>query len=34
MNHRTSVIALFLGALPGAATAQLQEVRQTIFGMD
>jgi hypothetical protein len=34
MKNATLVIATALALLPGVARAQLQEMRQTIFGMD
>jgi|GraSoiStandDraft_24_1057298.scaffolds.fasta_scaffold142789_2 hypothetical protein len=34
MRKATLVIATALGLLPAIARAQLQEMRQTIFGMD
>ncbi len=32
--RRTTLVSALLSLLPGAAGAQLQEIRQTIFGMD
>lgn len=34
MKRMAMVVTLLGGLLPGAASAQLQEMRQTIFGMD
>lgn len=34
MRRMVVIVALLSGLVPGAASAQLQEIRQTIFGMD
>lgn len=34
MNRLLVSLGLLMGAAPGLARAQLQELRQTIFGMD
>lgn len=31
---RTTVLAILLAASPAVASAQLKEMRQTVFGMD